>query len=93
MNFFGITGCDEFTNPEMLIESDSPPCLIFQGTHDIINSFGICENIQNSYYSKGNDHCIILWMPFGGHASDFYFNGYYNQIFLYYMERFMYLNH
>jgi hypothetical protein len=31
-------------------------------------------------------------MPFGGHASDFYFTGYYNQIFLYYMERFIYLN-
>jgi acetyl esterase/lipase len=93
MNFFGITGSDEFRNPEKLIRSDSPPCLIFQGTHDIINYFGICKEIQDMYYSKGNGNCAILWMPFGGHASDFYFTGYYNQIFLYYMERFMYLNH
>jgi predicted esterase len=93
MNFFGITGSDEFRNPEKLIRSDSPPCLIFQGTHDIINYFGICKDIQNTYYSKGNGNCAILWMPFGGHASDIYFTGYYNQIFLYYMERFMYLNH
>jgi predicted esterase len=92
MNFFGIVGSEEFINPEKLIENDSPPCLIFQGTHDIINYFGICENIQNTYYSKGNSNCAILWMPFGGHASDFYFTGYYNQIFLYYMERFIYLN-
>ncbi|MFW9968832.1 MAG: alpha/beta hydrolase fold domain-containing protein [Candidatus Odinarchaeota archaeon] len=93
MNFFGITGSDVFKNPENLIKSNSPPCLIFQGTHDIINYFNIAKTIQNTYYSKGNEHCAILWMPFGGHASDFYFEGYYNQIFLYYMERFMYLYH
>ena len=93
MNFFGISGRDVFKNPEKLIESDSPPCLIFQGTHDIINYFCISENIQNTYYANANENCAILWMPFGGHASDFYFTGYYNQIFLYYMERFMYLHH
>ncbi|UCC18534.1 MAG: alpha/beta hydrolase [Promethearchaeota archaeon] len=92
MNFFGLSGSLEFKNPENLIESDSPPCLIFQGTHDIINYFGISREIQDTYFSKGNGNCAILWMPFGGHASDFYFTGYYNQIFLYYMERFLYLN-
>jgi hypothetical protein len=93
MNFFGITGSDVFKNPEKLIRSDSPPCLIFQGTHDIINYFSIAENIRKSYNANANEHCAILWMPYGGHASDFYFTGYYNQIFLYYMERFMYLYH
>ncbi len=93
MNFFGISGSDEFKNPEKLIKSDSPPCLIFQGTHDIINYFSIAENIRNTYSDNSNENCAILWMPFGGHASDFYFTGYYNQIFLYYMERFMYLYH
>lgn len=80
-------------NPEKLIESDSPPCLIFQGTHDIINYFSIAEDIRKTYIDNANENCAILWMPFGGHASDFYFTGYYNQIFLYYMERFMYLHH
>ncbi|MFX0040223.1 MAG: hypothetical protein ACFFCY_07875 [Promethearchaeota archaeon] len=93
MNFFGIGGSDKFKNPEKLIESDSPPCLIFQGTHDIIKYFSIAEDIQKTYIAHANEHCTILWMPFGGHASDFYFTGYYNQIFLYYMERFMYLYH
>ncbi|UCD02463.1 MAG: alpha/beta hydrolase [Promethearchaeota archaeon] len=93
MGFFGVTGRDEFKNPELLIENDSPPCLIFQGTHDILNYFSISRNIQDTYYAKGNENCAILWMPFGGHASDVYFTGYYNQIFLYYMERFMYLYH
>ena len=93
MRFFGITGTKEFTNPEGLIDHNSPPTLIFQGTHDILNYFGISENFRKTYLSKGNQECAILWMPFAGHASDFYFSGYYNQIFLYYMERFLYLYH
>ncbi|MHA2035063.1 MAG: alpha/beta hydrolase [Promethearchaeota archaeon] len=93
MVFFGITGSYEFTNPESLIDQNSPPCLIFQGTHDILNYFSISERIRNIYRAKGISECAILWMPFGGHASDFYFTGYYNQIFLYFMERFMYLYH
>ncbi|MFX1573168.1 MAG: hypothetical protein ACFFB0_10500 [Promethearchaeota archaeon] len=93
MVFFGINGCDEFKNPEKLIAKSSPPCLIFQGTHDILNYFSISENIQNTYLAKGNNKCAILWMPLAGHAADVYFTGYYNQIFLYYMERFMFLYH
>ncbi|MFX1364499.1 MAG: alpha/beta hydrolase [Promethearchaeota archaeon] len=93
MGFFGVSGSDIFKNPEKLIESNSPPCLIFQGTHDILNYFSISQNIRNRYIAKGNKMCAILWMPLGGHASDFYFTGYYNQIFLYFMERFIYLCH
>ncbi|MFX0027706.1 MAG: alpha/beta hydrolase [Candidatus Hermodarchaeota archaeon] len=93
MVFFGISGSEEFKHPEKLIDENSPPCLIFQGTHDILNYFSISENIRDSYYAKGNGKCAILWFPMAGHASDFYFYGYYNQIFLYFMERFIYLYH
>ena len=93
MVYFGIDGKEEFKNPEKLIEEDSPPCLIFQGTHDILNYFSITNNFRNTYLAEGNDECAILWMLLGGHASDFYFSGYYNQIFLYYMERFLYFYH
>lgn len=93
LNFFGIDGKKEFLNPETMIESTSPPCLIFQGTHDIINYFGIVNTIRNTYLAHGNRECSIIWMLLGGHACDFYFSGYYNQIFLYYMERFLYLYH
>jgi len=93
LNFFGIGGKEEFINPEKMIEENSPPCLIFQGTHDIINYFGIANDFKNNYLSHGNKDCSIIWMPLGGHGCDFYFSGYYNQIFLYYMERFLYLNH
>ncbi|MFX1377307.1 MAG: alpha/beta hydrolase fold domain-containing protein [Promethearchaeota archaeon] len=93
MKFFGVSGSSEFKYPEKLINTNSPPCLIFQGTHDILNYFSISENMRNTYLDRGNKKCAILWMPMGGHASDFYFFGYYNQIFLYFMERFMYLYH
>ena len=91
MGFFGIDGRPEFKNPQMLITKNSPPCLIFQGTHDILNYFGISLGFRDVYLQNSNNNCTILWMPFGGHGSDFYFSGYYNQIFLYYMERFMYI--
>jgi len=93
MKWFGIDGKEEFKNPELLIKSDSPPCLIFQGTHDILNYFSIAINFKDIYLSNGNEKCAILWMPLGGHGCDFYYPGYYIQIFLYYMERFLYLYH
>jgi len=92
MVYFGIDGSEEFTDPAKLIEPGSPPCLIFQGTHDVLTYFGISNNFRDTYLAKGNTNCAIIWMLFGGHTSDFYFSGYYNQIFLYFMERFMYLH-
>ncbi len=92
-SWFGIDGREEFKNPEILIEESSPPCLIFQGTHDILNYFGIATNIRDIYLSHNNEQCAIIWMPLGGHGCDFYYPGYYTQIFLYYMERFLYLYH
>lgn len=91
MVYFGIDGKEEFEDPAKLIESDSPPCLIFQGTHDVLTYFGISNNFRNTYLAEGNTKCAIIWMLMAGHSSDFYFSGYYNQIFLYFMERFMYM--
>jgi acetyl esterase/lipase len=91
MVYFGIGGKEEFKNPAKLIESGSPPCLIFQGTHDVLTYFGISNNFRDTYLAKGNTNCAIIWLMLAGHSSDFYFSGYYNQIFLYFMERFMYL--
>jgi acetyl esterase/lipase len=79
----------EFLNPRLLIEEENaPPCLIFQGTHDSLISSA--QTFTTAYRENGNDICLIL-LPFAGHANDLYFSGYYNQVFLFYMERFMYL--
>ena len=93
--WFGIEHEDkDLLNPERLVDKQSPPCLIYQGTHDLLSSwFHIAESIKNSYEDADNEECAIIWIPMGGHASDIYFNSYYNLMFLYYMERFIYLYH
>lgn len=78
----------EFLNPGLLIEENAPPCLIFQGTHDSIITRA--QIFTNEYKEKDNAVSLLLF-PFAGHANDLYFSGYYNQVFLFYMERFMYL--
>lgn len=86
-----IYGNKNFMNPKLLVKKDSPPCLIYQGTKDGLVPRKVSIEFKNEYISKGNNRCAILWMPLGSHASDYYFPGQYNQIFLYYMERFMYI--
>lgn len=84
-----IDGDPEFLNPELLVDASSPPCLIYQGTQDGLVNPRIARSFLNSYIEVGNTRCAIIWMPFAGHGSDLHFSGYYNMIFLYYMERFL----
>jgi predicted esterase len=86
-----IDGKEKFIDPAKLVEKDSPPCLIFQGTNDGLVHPSIAQDFKDAYNNKNNKKCAILWAPLGGHAADIYFNGYYNMVFLYYMERFLYL--
>lgn len=86
-----LNGTMGFVNPIYLIEKDSPPCLVYQGTRDSLVPRELCDKLKNKYISKKNNSCAILKMPLGGHGSDYYFSGQYNQTFLYYMERFLYI--
>ena len=49
------------------------------------------QNLKSQYTVMGNRACMVISLPFAGHGSDIAFYGYYNQFFLYYMERFLYL--
>lgn len=86
---FGIEGSDEFVDPGLLVKEDSPPCLIFQGTRDGIVNPQIAKDFSRIYQEQENNQSALILMPFAGHANDLYFSGYYNQVFIYYMERFM----
>jgi acetyl esterase/lipase len=81
----------EWINPEKLVSNQSPPCLIFQGEQDRL--IYRARSFENSYLDNSNKEICILTFPYAGHANDLYFPGYYNQVFLYYMERFMFLYH
>lgn len=87
----GICGEDEFVNPILLVGKESPPCLIYQGTRDSLVPMQLSKEFKMQYLNKENKSCAVLFMPLGSHGSDYYFAGQYNQIFLYYMERFMYI--
>ncbi len=86
----GLVESDAFLNPGLNVDEFSPPCLIYQGTHDGIVKSEITEQLREQYIKNGNNECAIIYMPFGGHSGDVYFSGYYNQVFIYYMERFMF---
>ena len=85
-----IGGNPEFVDPVALVKKDSPPCLIYQGSHDGIVNPEIASAFQEAYLKNGNTACALLLMPFASHGSDFYYSSYYNQSFMFYMERFMY---
>lgn len=86
----GLDGKKEFENPEKyLVDKNSPPTLIYQGTHD-----GSCAPVSRNIkraYDDVDQECCIIWLPMAGHADDLYFSGYYSTIFLYYIERFLFL--
>lgn len=85
-----IEGSPELTDPSMLVKEDSPPALIYQGTHDGLVDQSVALAFDQTYDERGNSNSTLILMPFAGHSSNSYFPGYYNQVFIYYMERFMY---
>ncbi len=84
---------DPFENPGILVDKNSPACLIYQGAQDGLVHPEVSIDLYDRYIESGNTNCSLIMMPFAGHASDVYFTGNYNQIFLYFIERFMYLFH
>jgi len=82
----------EFYDPTLLVSANSPPCLVYQGSQDGLVDPQSAQNLKNHYTSQGNRACMVISFPFAGHGSDIAFYGYYNQFFLYYMERFLYLH-
>ena len=85
----GVTGSPELVNPSLLVNGTAPPCFIYQGSSDIM--WRPTVELKNMYATSANPKCAIFWHFLGGHGNDMYFNGFCNQPFLYYMERFMHL--
>ncbi|WP_054636618.1 alpha/beta hydrolase [Thalassobacillus sp. C254] len=86
----GIGGTAELINPAHMVTGESPPLLLFQGTHDSIVPEEVAQDFKEAYLEQSNEQAALIRMPFAGHANDMYFSGYYNQIFMYHMERFLY---
>ncbi len=81
---------EKFT-PSNLVSLNDPPVLIFQGTQDRLVPPVNTEKIENSLETMGVD-CIRLIFPFATHGNDMITHNFFAQIWLYYLERFLYLN-
>jgi dienelactone hydrolase len=87
--FVGIGGTPDLVDPVALIDDNSPPCLILHGTHDGIVNPMVAEIMLREYRNNSSAPCALLLMDYAAHGADIHTSGYYNQIFMYYMERFM----
>ena len=86
-----IPGSIDLVQPDLLVNESSPPCLVFHGSSDGIVNPSISISLKNSYLLHNNTKIARILLPFAGHVFDYYFPGIYNQVCLYYMERFLYL--
>ncbi|WP_407271222.1 alpha/beta hydrolase [Radiobacillus sp. PE A8.2] len=86
----GIEETEKLSDPSLLVGENSPPALIFQGTIDGVVDPSISKAFQQIYQQNDAKSALLL-MPFTGHNGDWYFSSYTNQVFIYYMERFMHM--
>lgn len=81
----------EAFTPSELVDANDPPALIFQGTSDSLVRPHMSAEIETAMDIAGIKCCRLL-LPFAGHASELLVNNPYGQVWLYYLERFLYLN-
>ena len=80
---------EKFT-PSNLADASDPPAIIYQGLRDDLVSLDNPIRIKNSLNNEGVD-CLLLTFPFAAHASDFIIGNSFSQVWVYYLERFFYL--
>jgi len=81
----------EAFTPSELVDANDPPVLIFQGLSDSLVQPEMSEEIESALDYAGVKCCRLVF-PFGGHANEMIVNNPYGQVWLYYLERFLYLN-
>ena len=81
-----------YYSPYYLIQNSSvniPPILVVHGTHDnLIPYWQQAFYFQQEALAQGRK-CILVTLPFTGHAFDMLFHGYGGQVSTYYIERFI----
>lgn len=81
----------EAFTPSELVDSNDPPALIFQGMSDVLVRPYMSAEIETAMDNAGVTCCRIEF-PFAGHANEMILNNPHGQVWLYYLERFLYLN-
>ncbi len=87
--FFGVNMTDFWHfNPVNITSPGSPPVLVFHGTADDMVPIGQSEYLKRQLLANGST-CILGVFSGAGHMFDLFYNNFYNQICIYYMERFL----
>ncbi|MHA1194400.1 MAG: alpha/beta hydrolase [Promethearchaeota archaeon] len=81
---------EKFT-PSNLADASDPPSLIFQGLRDDLVTLDNALRIKDSLNGVGVN-CILLTFPFAAHASDLIVGNSFSQVWVYYLERFLYMS-
>lgn len=80
---------DKLYNPFISTNENTPPMLMFMGSHDGYVDREIAYYLPKAYEENGNGDGAVIWLEYATHGGDGYFGSSYMQIYLYYMERFM----
>jgi acetyl esterase/lipase len=83
-------GYEKFT-PSNLADPNDPPALLYQGLRDDLVPLINAETIRASLNGNGVS-CMLLTFPFAAHASDLIVGNSFSQVWVYYLERFLFLS-
>ena len=72
------------------MDPNDPPAIIYQGLRDDLVPLINAKTIEQSLESNGVK-CMLLEFPFAAHASDLIIGNSFSQVWIYYLERFLYL--
>ncbi|MCC8022754.1 MAG: hypothetical protein LIO46_03090 [Clostridiales bacterium] len=76
-------------NPLRTVDENSPPLLMFMGSHDGYVDTQLPYYLKQAYTDHENKQMATVWFDYAGHGADGFFTSPYMQTYLYYMERFM----
>jgi acetyl esterase/lipase len=79
----------EVYSPRSYVKANAPPLLIFHGSNDKLVPTAESRDLKSALEAEGNTNCILIEMPFMGHAFDMIPGNPYSQITYYYLERFL----
>ncbi|MHA1694855.1 MAG: hypothetical protein ACTSUG_06315, partial [Candidatus Helarchaeota archaeon] len=73
-----------------LADKNDPPIIFFQGTSDGQVKIEWVQEMEIELEATGVTCCLLVF-PFAGHANDFVLDSNIGQVWIFYLERFLYL--
>jgi acetyl esterase/lipase len=85
----GISGSPELQQPIRLLSAAAPPALVYQGGLDGLVPLARVREFAAAYNAAGGGRMALIEFPTAGHGSDLEFWNCYNQVYVYFLDRFL----